>query len=770
MSQIITNAFSRYWQECLATQVPVVLDEFVLANVPGLDPDAAINPDSGLPPANQIVHRHAVDQRGRINNDAVAYTIVMDTTVGDFSFNAMYLINKATGVVGMIVHKGLETKLKTNEATGQTGNSLVKSMLMEYDRASEATATHVDASTWQIDYAARLRGMDDDLRLQALQFFGPATFYGNGFNLVNESGVYKVQPGVAYVGGLRAELNEVKKVTPGAKPVGLWLDIYRAGSLLDAWVNHFTLTLSVPELTDYRDANGHQHHVAKMAIVNIDGSVTDVRRKRTIELTGDVSGKGILEDAQGVTIAVEIKDGSHRHQWAELDQVPATASRWPTYNEVTDKPTLEQMGGYPKTGGPLDGGVDAKDAIYAKVGLIARSRAGSNGGTWLGIEAPDNADPYISAKVSAENAPSQVITIGRNEITALKRLAAAAMRIAADAGLKFSPYEDLRGISWGLGMNPENRTWGIHRFVDGAWTSSPFWVDAAGAVGMNALIVSGGSESTYHQIRNKGNPSVELHEPGKFAVMMYKPQGTGTLRFCSSNGAGGEAQGYGGVDSDGFFTVAGRYRAHYPAANRAWTAKGQCSFWGETISTPSAGSLLGIAGIQMQRTGIWALENHYGMFNPDDIADNVEHVLSCTDGGGFWKVWRFSNSGNLTPASGRWRIDGAGELYPARLNGANLIDWCQSGLAYKSHTHTAAQGNADVVAGGVGQIGTYGFFFTQASGAYGPGTTLPGSSLRWSSTDMHESDWGGGSPAGTWKLMGYYNSNAWTKSLWIRIA
>lgn len=340
MSQIITNAFSRYWQECLATQAPVVLDEFVLANVPGLDPDAAINPDSGLPPVGQIVHRHGVDQRGRINNDAVAYTIVMDTTVGDFSFNAMYLINKATGVVGMIVHKGLETKLKTNEATGQTGNSLVKSMLMEYDRASEATATHVDASTWQIDYAARLRGMDDDLRLQALQFFGPATFYGNGFNLINESGVYKVQPGVAYVGGLRAELNEVKKVTPGAKPVGLWLDIYRAGSLLDAWVNHFTLTLSVPDMVDYLDSNGHQHHVAKVAIVNADGSVTDVRRKRTIELTGDVTGKGILEDAQGVTIAVEIKDGSHRHQWGELDQVPATARRWPTYSEVTDKPDL----------------------------------------------------------------------------------------------------------------------------------------------------------------------------------------------------------------------------------------------------------------------------------------------------------------------------------------------------------------------------------------------------------------------------------------------
>ncbi|WP_421179635.1 phage tail protein [Aeromonas enteropelogenes] len=388
MSQIITNAFSRYWQECLTNQTPVVLDEFVLANVPDLDPTAPIDPDSGLPPAGQIVHRHGVDQRGRINNDAVAYTIVMDTTVGDFGFNAMYLINKATGMVGMIVHKGMETKLKTDETAGQTGNSLVKSMLMEYDRAAEATATHVDASTWQIDYAARLRGMDDDLRLQALQFFGPATFYGDGFKLVNESGVYKVQPGVAYVGGLRAELNEVKKITPGAKPVGLWLDIYRAGSLLDAWVNHFTLTLSVPDMVDYLDSNGYQHHVAKVAIINADGSVTDVRRKRTIELTGDVTGKGILEDAKGVTIAVEIKDGSHRHKWGELDQVPATASRWPTWGEVADKPATMPPSAHTHTA------ADVQAASYrcnfaASLGVV-RSISGATLPSTPGVWAANN--------------------------------------------------------------------------------------------------------------------------------------------------------------------------------------------------------------------------------------------------------------------------------------------------------------------------------------------------------------------------------------------
>ncbi|MFQ2266586.1 phage tail protein [Aeromonas hydrophila] len=748
MSQIITNAFSRYWQECLATQVPVVLDEFVLANVPGLDPDAAINPDSGLPPAGQIVHRHAVDQRGRINNDAVAYTIVMDTTVGDFSFNAMYLINKATGVVGMIVHKGLETKLKTNEATGQTGNSLVKSMLMEYDRAAEATATHVDASTWQIDYAARLRGMDDDLRLQALQFFGPATFYGDGFKLVNESGVYKVQPGVAYVGGLRAELNEVKKVTPGAKPVGLWLDIYRAGSLLDAWVNHFTLTLSVPELTDYLDSNGHQHHVAKVAIVNADGSVTDVRRKRTIELTGDVTGKGILEDAQGVTIAVEIKDHSHTHSW----------------DEVTDKPTLDQMGGYPKTGGPLDGGIDAKDAIYGRVGLIARSRADS---TWLGIETPESGDPYISARASGEIAPVSVLTFAGKRIRAHKLVHADSMQVQADAGLRFAPTDDWSGTTWGLGINLINRTWGLHRYSDGVWNASPFWVNATGSVGMSALAVSGGSESSYHQVKNAGNPSVELHEPGKFAVMMYKPQGTATLRFCSSNGSGGEAQGYGGADSDGFFTVAGRYRANYPAANRPWSGKGQSGFYQNDVLVGS-GSFVGIVGGTSVFTGKWALEFGYGSYTNTN-PDLCSHILNCTDGGNYHRKWSFRNDGLLETPSG-WYISQNGDLWSPRL-GNTIVDWSMASFALKQ----AASGNADVVAGSYHAIGAYVFAaLVPAGGKTSHGQRAAGAYLR----PCSAAEWGyaGYSLPGTWQCMGdimgandddRYDDRA---TLWIRVA
>lgn len=277
MSQVITNAFEQYWQSCLAAEKPVVLDEFILADIPNLDITSPIDPETGLPPESQIVHRQNVDQRGRINNNAVAYTIVMETTVGDFSFNAMYLRNKLSGVIGMIVYKGRETKLKTDQSTGQTGNSLVKSMLMGYDQAAEATLTHVDAGTWQIDYAARLRGMDEDLRQLASQLYGHHTFIGDGFKVVEKDGAYQVTKGVAIVGGLRVELKAPEVIHPGTKPIGVWVDVHRAGSLLSEHQNHFTIITSVADLADHVDSNGYQHYVAKLGVLDNQGEVTDSR-------------------------------------------------------------------------------------------------------------------------------------------------------------------------------------------------------------------------------------------------------------------------------------------------------------------------------------------------------------------------------------------------------------------------------------------------------------------------------------------------------------
>lgn len=334
MSQVITNAFEQYWQSSLAAEQPVVLDEFILADIPDLDITSPIDPGTGLPPESQIVHRQNVDQRGRINNNAVAYTIVMDTTVGDFSFNAMYLRNKQNGVIGMIVYKGRETKLKTDQTTGQTGNSLVKSMLMGYDQAAEATLTHVDAGTWQIDYAARLRGQDEDLRQLASQLYGHHTFIGDGFKVVQQDGGHQVTQGVAIVGGLRIELKQPEVIYPGTKPIGVWVDVHRAGSLLSEHQNHFTIITSVADLTDHVDSSGYQHYVAKLGTVQADNTVVDGRGqggssgsgsipdtfalwKRSIaeagyDLIGQFGTSHTIESAEQVLLN---KDGTEVYQW-----------------------------------------------------------------------------------------------------------------------------------------------------------------------------------------------------------------------------------------------------------------------------------------------------------------------------------------------------------------------------------------------------------------------------------------------------------------------
>ncbi|WP_253265134.1 phage tail protein [Aeromonas sp. 2692-1] len=383
MSQVITNAFEQYWQSCLAAEKPVVLDEFILADIPNLDITSPIDPETGMPPESQIVHRQNVDQRGRINNNAVAYTIVMDTTVGDFSFNAMYLRNKQNGVIGMIVYKGRETKLKTDQTTGQTGNSLVKSMLMGYDQAAEATLTHVDAGTWQIDYAASLRGMDEDLRQLASQLYGHHTFIGDGFKVVEKDGAYQVTKGVAIVGGLRVELKAPEVIHPGTKPIGVWVDVHRAGSLLSEHQNHFTIITSVADLTDHVDSNGYQHYVAKLATVLADGTIEDGRGsagggsggagsipdtfalwKRSMaeadyDLIGQFGTKNVIEKANQVLLS---KDGTQVYAWmGELpksideDSTPGTSNGlvnnlWKEVSSETLNYKMAEAGGSKRIG------------------------------------------------------------------------------------------------------------------------------------------------------------------------------------------------------------------------------------------------------------------------------------------------------------------------------------------------------------------------------------------------------------------------------------
>lgn len=279
MSQAaIPFSFESYLQAKLTAGEVVNMNRIVLANIPDLDHTIPIDRNETLPDASQIVYEQDVDQVGKVNSNAVVYSIVMDTSVGDFDFNAMYLIDKdERTAVGMIVHKETETKTATDETSGVQGNSLVKSMLMQFDGAAAATNITVDAATWQIDYSARLKGMDEDVRIQALDIFGHDAFIGDGFKTTQSTGnQYFVESGAAYIGGLKAVLDGDVTLTVSNLPSFIYAVVNRQGTALSAFANTVDLQVSQDELSDY-EANGVNYYVAKIATVNADATVTDER-------------------------------------------------------------------------------------------------------------------------------------------------------------------------------------------------------------------------------------------------------------------------------------------------------------------------------------------------------------------------------------------------------------------------------------------------------------------------------------------------------------
>ncbi|HAS1923505.1 TPA: phage tail protein [Salmonella enterica subsp. enterica] len=279
MSQTtITRAFEQWKAQQGATGEPVLLDEFVFANVPGLEPDRPVDRNETLPPAEQIVHRQAVSRKGVVNDNAVVHSVVLGADVGDFSFNWIGLLNKASGTLAMIVHAPLQQKLKTAE--GQQGNVLTRSFMMEYNGAQAETGINTPAESWQIDFTARMAGMDERQRLENIDIFGAAAFFGDGY-LVGKSGnQFYVTKGTGYVAGLRTTLAENLNITVTTRPVKVWLDVCWTGTLTSVWGVQSRITVA-DNLADYVQ-NGVQHYVFAVAGIDENGNITDLRPKGTL--------------------------------------------------------------------------------------------------------------------------------------------------------------------------------------------------------------------------------------------------------------------------------------------------------------------------------------------------------------------------------------------------------------------------------------------------------------------------------------------------------
>jgi len=294
--QILTAAGKALLAQLNAEEKALVIDKMIFANLPNrpLFPQ----PDDVVP-SNYIEHEKVVEQRGRLSVDSVIYSTTLESKDGPFEFNWTGTYCSEYGVLVTIDHHALTPK--TADEPGVAGNTLVRSVVLEYKDIAAITNITVDASSWQYNANPRMKKMDSDTAQAIIDQNGKDWFIEDGFQVTPQSTAFNIKAGAGYVSGNRIMLEFDRTVLVPNKPSFIYVDAHREGTPTGEQVMLFDFVVTVEEKDDYVDAQGIKHFVCKIAQVLVDSSVSDFRpegevatgfKTHTSMLTGN---NGILE-------------------------------------------------------------------------------------------------------------------------------------------------------------------------------------------------------------------------------------------------------------------------------------------------------------------------------------------------------------------------------------------------------------------------------------------------------------------------------------------
>ncbi|WP_258185571.1 phage tail protein [Vibrio splendidus] len=269
---ILTAAGKALLAQLNAEEKALVIDKMIFANVPNR-PEYP-QPDDVVP-SNNVVHEAAVEQRGRLSVDSVIYSTTLTSQEGPFEFNWTGAYCSEYGVLVTIDHHALTPK--TADEPGVSGNTLVRSVVLEYKDIAEITNITVDASTWQYNATPRMKKMDNDVAQANIDQNGKDWFIEDGFLVTPQASAFNIKAGAGYVSGNRVTLEFDRNVQVPNKPSFIYVDAHREGTPTGEQVTLFDFVVTAEEKDDYTDANGVKHFVCKIAQVLVDGSVSDLR-------------------------------------------------------------------------------------------------------------------------------------------------------------------------------------------------------------------------------------------------------------------------------------------------------------------------------------------------------------------------------------------------------------------------------------------------------------------------------------------------------------
>lgn len=267
----IVKTGEQFFIKQLSKSQPIKLDRVIFANISGINCDTEINVNSLMPDASKIVHTAPVTHSGLLNDNTVVYSVILDTSVGDFSFNYIGLVNSETNTLCMVMLTDLTRKIKT--AGQRQGNTITESIWLEIDNASTSTGITVNAETWQIDYSKRLAGNDERIRLTNYDLYNRVAIH-NGLNIIKNGNQLTVSPGVVYIAGLRVEHVEQKSIKIENNQ-SLYIDAFLSGTTTGVWSVNYNL-IAGANLKDY-EKNGFKHYVERIASIDAAGNLKIVK-------------------------------------------------------------------------------------------------------------------------------------------------------------------------------------------------------------------------------------------------------------------------------------------------------------------------------------------------------------------------------------------------------------------------------------------------------------------------------------------------------------
>ena len=151
--EVITKAGNALQVEKQANGEPLIIDQFILANIAGQNPEDEIDRTRGLPDAKDIVYTSEVTRSAYVAESEVVYSLFMGTGVGTFTFNTLYLVcTEDNNTVFAIATLPEAPKIADDIDSGIRGTCMARNFALAFDGAQAVTQLTLKAEAWQMRF------------------------------------------------------------------------------------------------------------------------------------------------------------------------------------------------------------------------------------------------------------------------------------------------------------------------------------------------------------------------------------------------------------------------------------------------------------------------------------------------------------------------------------------------------------------------------------------------------------------------------------------